>query len=86
MQVRITRPRSGEVNGVDLSSYDVGRVYEVAEWLGAYLIATHSAEAVGDDEVVDPLSRQRMSSFGARLRAVAADLGRSGCKRPGADK
>ncbi len=85
MQVRITRPRLGDVNGVSLSDYEVGRVYEVSEWLGAYLVATASAEAVSDDEVVDPLSEQRMSSFGERLRAVAADLGRPRPKHPASD-
>jgi hypothetical protein len=85
VQVRITRPRFGDVDGVSLNAYEVGRVYEVAEWLGAYLIATASAEAVSDDEIVDPLSEQRMSSFGERFRAVAADLGRARGKDPASD-
>jgi hypothetical protein len=85
MQVRITRPRFGEVDGVSLKDYEVGRVYEVSEWLGAYLVATSSAEAVSGNVVVDPLSEPRMSAFGERLRAVAADLGRPRPKPPVSD-
>jgi hypothetical protein len=85
MQVRITRPRLGEVDGVSLKDYEVGRVYEVSEWLGAYLVATSSAEAVSDHMVADPLSAQRMSAFGERFRAVAADLARARPKPPVSD-
>jgi hypothetical protein len=46
MRVRITRRRSGEIDGIDLSAFDEGVTYEVSASLGTYLIMTSSAEPV----------------------------------------
>ena len=49
MRVRITRRRPGEVDGVDLSSFEVGMLYDVSPSLATYLIMTGSAEPVVDE-------------------------------------
>ena len=54
MRIRITRPQVGEVNGLDLSRFEVGAVYEVDSSVGTYLVTTRSAEPVASDERAAP--------------------------------
>ena len=44
--VRIVRPLSGELHGVDLSRLKVGAVYELADELAQLLIAMTAAQGV----------------------------------------
>ena len=46
MKVRITQCGHGEINGVSLSAFDVGRVYELPLGLGSYLVMIGCAELV----------------------------------------
>jgi hypothetical protein len=48
MRVRITRPRSEEIDGIRLSSLNVGQVYDLPSSLATYLVATKAAESVPD--------------------------------------
>ena len=79
MRIRITRPRSGEIDGVELATFQVGVTYDVSPSLGTYLVTTASADLVGSEEaaLVTPLSEQRIFAASERFgRAVAADFGR----------
>ena len=79
MRVRITRRRPGEVDGVDLSAFEVGFMYDVSPSLATYLIMTGTADPVVDErpalvvpveELAEPPARNGGS---ARERAVAAE-------------
>jgi hypothetical protein len=50
VRVRITRPRRGEIDGVNLSHLETGIVYNLPTTLAAYLLLTQSAEAAKDGE------------------------------------
>lgn len=50
MRVRITRPRVGEVDGIDLKKFQKGVTYDVSPSLGTYLVTTGSAELVEANE------------------------------------
>lgn len=50
VRVRITRPRQGEIDGVDLSELEVGVAYHLPLTLAAYLLLTQSAQLVEHDE------------------------------------
>ena len=50
MRVRILRSRRGEVDGIPLDRFAIGRVYNVPAWLATYLIVEHLAEAESDSE------------------------------------
>ena len=52
MRVRITRARSGELDGVDLADFEVGITYNLPPALASYLVVTLSAEFVDDNEAV----------------------------------
>jgi hypothetical protein len=54
VRVRITRSRSGEVDGVDLADFEVGITYNLPAALASYLVVTLSAEFVEDTEAVRP--------------------------------
>jgi hypothetical protein len=79
MRVRITHRRPGEVDGVDLSTFEVGSTYDVSPSLATYLIMTGTADPVVDerpalvvpvDEMPENAPRPRS---GVRDRAIAAD-------------
>ena len=46
MKLRIVRPVSGSIDGIDLNRFDVGSVYEIGTSLGCYLLAMGAAEPV----------------------------------------
>jgi hypothetical protein len=79
MRIRITRRRPGEVDGIDLSTFDVGVVYDVSPSLATYLIMTGHADpderpslVVPIEEMQPPTTVTRASEAPAE-RAVAAD-------------
>src|ERR1044071_10242815 len=49
MRVRITRPLSGSIDGIQLDRFIAGFVYDVGTGLGSYLLSERWAEPVLDD-------------------------------------
>jgi len=49
MRVRFTGQPTGCIDGIRLTDFAVGSVYEVATLLGCYFLAEGLAEPVGDD-------------------------------------
>jgi hypothetical protein len=47
MRIRITEPRASSVDGVDLSVFQSGRVYEVDSSIASYLVVSGVAEPCG---------------------------------------
>ena len=75
VRIKITRTRQGEIDGVDLSMFQVGIVYEVAPSLATYLITTSSAE-LAPAEIPDalmPMVDARVSVMSEQLRAAVAN-------------
>lgn len=83
MRVRITHRRPGEVDGVDLSAFEVGFVYDVSPSLATYLIMTGTADPVVDDRpalivpVDDMPEGTTRNSAAPHDRAIAAERPRS---------
>ena len=83
MRVRITHRRPGEVDGVDLSAFEVGFMYDVSPSLATYLIMTGTAEPIVDERPalvlpVDEIAQTTIrNSDTPRGRAIAADNSRS---------
>jgi hypothetical protein len=75
LRIRITRPRHGELDGVELDTFAVGLTYEVSSSLGTYLVTTDSAVIVGADEPVSglPMNDIRFERFIERARHVVAE-------------
>jgi hypothetical protein len=89
MRVRITRRRPGEVDGVNLSAFEVGSVYDVSPSLATYLVMTGSADPVVDErpalvvpveDVPHPVEASR-SSAAPHERAIAAERRRGSDER-----
>jgi hypothetical protein len=60
MRLRITKPLSGSIDGIQLSRFTVGFTYEVGTSLGCYLLSERVAEPA-DEEVpalILPLDQQ----------------------------
>jgi len=68
--VKITHASDDEIEGVDLSALEVGRIYDVPAELATYLIVTRSAEPA---EL--PAGRERRRHFSGKTLPfpVAAD-------------
>ena len=49
MRIRILQPRAARVDGIDLSIFHAGHVYEVDASVGTYLIVTGIAEPCAHD-------------------------------------
>jgi len=49
MRIRITRPLSGSIDGIQLDRFIAGFVYDVGTALGSYLLSERWAEPVLDD-------------------------------------
>jgi hypothetical protein len=82
VRVRVTGVCADEVDGVPLSRFEVGLVYDVNASLGSYLIATGCAEAVLDDEVEERTEEERQFRVNMRRwRQVAADVSRRRSRR-----
>lgn len=44
MRIRITHSKQGEIDGIPLNAFQVGRVYEVPSSIGTYLIVTNAVD------------------------------------------
>jgi hypothetical protein len=79
MRVRITHRRPGEVDGVELSTFEVGLMYDVSPSLATYLIMTGTADPVVDERpalvvpVDDIPHATARASSAPRERAIAAE-------------
>jgi hypothetical protein len=49
MRLRITRSVSGSIDGIQLSHFEIGQVYEVGTAVGSYLLAVAAAEPVSEE-------------------------------------
>ena len=49
MRLRITRSVSGSIDGIQLSHFEVGQLYEVGTAVGSYLLAVSAAEPVSEE-------------------------------------
>ena len=70
MRVRIIQTPTGTVDGIDLSTYRIGRVHEVSSSLGALLIIEGWAELEMRHDPQPELSSE--AELLARLRAAHA--------------
>jgi hypothetical protein len=62
VRVRIIRRLTGSVDGIDLSPFQPGSVYELSTALGSYLLCVRVAEPAPDDSpsLAVPLGPRRM--------------------------
>ena len=79
MRVRILRPCRGNVDGISLDRFTVGRVYDVHASLATYLVVERFASAESDAEpaLVVPLSEARPRPLAPRTGRTPADRGDS---------
>jgi hypothetical protein len=73
VRVRITRSRSGELDGVDLADFEVGITYNLPAALAGYLVVTLSAEFADETESVRP--ETQLFRGVPPPRSIAADEG-----------
>jgi hypothetical protein len=73
VRIRVTRARSGELDGVALDSFVVGQVYEVPASLATYLVITGSAEPVSEHDRAPFHPFERRIDVGVIPPAIAAD-------------
>ena len=66
MRLRIKRALSGSIDGMQLSQFVVGREYEVASSVGAFLVSVGAAELTDeattehDDDLEQPVLARRL--------------------------
>jgi hypothetical protein len=90
MRVRITKPLSGSIDGIQLSRLSKGHVYDVYTSLACYLLTEGMAEPAPDDHpiAVFPIENQTFrqpieTRKGIILpRSLAADRARKNAERP----
>ena len=69
----MTRPRAGDLEGVDLAAFEVGVVYDLPPPLATYLVVTMSAELVDAADATPSNRTERRGFSGYWIRGVAAD-------------
>ena len=59
MRLKITRALSGSIDGVQLSQFVVGRIYEIDSSVGSFLLSAGAAEVEEESatEEIDDLER-----------------------------
>ena len=84
MRVRITECGYGEINGVSLDTFEIGRVYDLPLGLGSYLVMLGCAEVVGDaaDSAPAEPGETRVAVVPDTPLAVAADAPRPAPAEP----
>ena len=77
MRLKITRKLSGSIDGLQLSHFEPGAMYDVGTSLGSYLLATGAAEPVIDQTParIIPIDegRRQKTSAPSSPRPIAAD-------------
>ena len=90
MRVRITKPLSGSIDGIQLSRLSKGHVYDVYTSLACYLLTEGMAEPAPDDDPIAVLPVKN-ETFHQRVemrkgiilpRSLAADRARKNAGRP----
>lgn len=77
VRVRVTSVCADDLDGVPLSRFEPGLVYEVSASVGSYLIAIGCAEVVLEGEVEERTQDERQFRVNMRRwREVAADVSR----------
>jgi hypothetical protein len=66
MRIRITMPMKGEIDGIDLTRFQVGQVYDMGPSLANYLMASGYAMPVVDEKpaLVVPLGDEGVVELG----------------------
>jgi hypothetical protein len=86
MRVRITKPLTGSIDGIQLGRLSKGRVYDVNTPLACYLLSEEMAELVSSDvaPVAVPVVRKTVEQAPAKRsrgllfpRSIAADRART---------
>jgi hypothetical protein len=67
MRLRITRPVSGSIDGIQLSHFDVGQIYEVGTAVGSYLLAVGAAQPVSEEGPVQIVPTVRWEAKERRI-------------------
>lgn len=49
MRLRITRPVSGSIDGIQLDHFEVGQSYDIGTSVGSYLLAIGAAEPASEE-------------------------------------
>ena len=71
MRVRITKTLSGSIDGIQLSRFSWGHVYDVSTTLGSYLLAEGMAEpAPNDTPALLPVEEQMFKNASSIPRGV----------------
>ena len=89
MRVRITKPLSGSIDGIQLSRLSKGHVYDVYTSLACYLLSEEMAEPAPDDGpiAVLPIENQMFQQPAETRRGIilprslAADRARKNAQR-----
>ena len=83
MRVRMTRSHEGEVDGIDLKTFQEGLTYDVSPSLGTYLMTTGCAELAAADEPTPEtsLSEVRFAAAVETFHEVAAEMRRARRRR-----
>jgi hypothetical protein len=74
VRLRITRALSGSIDGIHLSQFVVGEVYDVGTSVGSFLLSVGAAEPLGDVASEEAVTRGISPSL--RPRHQAADHSR----------
>jgi len=89
MRVRITQTLSGSIDGIQLTRFSVGQVYDVSTTLGSYLLAEGMAEPAPSDApasklpVEEQMFRKPIAPAGVGgPKSHAADRARRGTTKP----
>jgi hypothetical protein len=73
VRIRITRPLSGSIDGIQLSRFEVGVIYEVGTMLANYLLAEGLAEPVDASTPAIPIQdRSEAIEMPARWKNTSA--------------
>jgi hypothetical protein len=71
MRVRILVPMKGSIDGIDLSHFEVGQVYDVGTTLANYLLASRYAIPIADEKPdVDDMSGRSRAHANERDKAA----------------
>ena len=88
MRVRITKPLSGSIDGIQLSRLSKGHVYDVYTSLACYLLTEEMAEPAPDDEPIAVLPTENLFHQPTKTRngiifprSLAADRSRKNAER-----
>ena len=59
MRLKITKPLSGSIDGLNVGRFKAGEIYEIGTSLANYLLAIDAAEPVSDPELPDAFPNTR---------------------------